>query len=78
MQSLTNISSATRSVTTWQTFTDENTTITKRWAGAGEYITTNGTERVLTYLSGPQGVFALVEKQQGINKIFYIHKDHLG
>ena len=61
-----------------QEFTDENTTITKRWAGACEYIDTNGTTRLLTYLSGPQGVFALVEKQQGINKIFYIHKDHLG
>jgi len=62
-----------------QQFTDTKTTITKRWAGACEYITTNGKQNIITYLSGPNGVFALHSKNaDGSEALYYIHKDHLG
>ncbi|MDP2422915.1 MAG: FG-GAP-like repeat-containing protein [Bacteroidales bacterium] len=51
----------------------------KTWAGACEYINDNGTLLILTYLSGPEGVFALhIKTPNGTENICYIHKDHLG
>ena len=54
----------------------------KTYVGNCEYIkeTTDGvtTEKVLTYLSGPTGVFAVVEKQGEEESLHYILKDHLG
>ncbi len=61
-----------------QEYTDNGIKISKTWAGACEYINNNGNLSVLTYLSGPQGVFAVVEKTKTSENIFYIHKDHLG
>ena len=59
-----------------------NTVRTKRYVGACERVTeTMGsltTDRWLTYLSGPFGVFAVVERRQGVNTLHYILKDHLG
>jgi RHS repeat-associated protein len=59
-----------------------NTVRAKRYVGACERVTeTMGsltTDRWLTYLSGPFGVFALVERRQGVNTLHYILKDHLG
>ena len=54
----------------------------KVYVGNCEYITETAegvtTEKVLTYLSGPTGVFAVVEKQNGEETTHYILKDHLG
>ena len=53
--------------------------VKKRWAGACEYITFNGQQRIITYLSGPEGVFALhVIHPYASESIHYVHKDHLG
>jgi len=55
------------------------TSFVKVWADACEYITENGQQKTLTYLSGPEGVFALhVKNPNGSENIRYIHKDHLG
>jgi RHS repeat-associated protein len=62
-----------------QQYTQGSTTIAKLWAGACEYIIQNGQQKTLTYLSGPEGVFALhVKNPNGTENIRYIHKDHLG
>ena len=45
-----------------QQYTNGSNTIHKLWAGACEYITENGQQRILTYLSGPEGLFALPKK----------------
>ena len=59
-----------------------NTVRTKRYVGACEYVTeTSGLftlSKTLTYLSGPFGVFAVVERRQGVNTLHYILKDNLG
>ena len=57
-------------------------TRTKDYVGVCEYITEddgeNTTEKTLTYLVGPYGVFAVVEQQDCEESIHYILKDHLG
>ena len=54
----------------------------KTYVGNCEYVTETAdgvtTEKVLTYLSGPTGVFAVVEKQGEEESLHYILKDHLG
>ena len=54
----------------------------KDYVGVCEYITEddgeNTTEKMLTYLVGPFGVFAVVEKQNNEESVHYILKDHLG
>ena len=55
---------------------------TKRYVGNCEFVavTENNatTERVLTYLTGPMGVFAVVETSGNEDTLHYILKDHLG
>ena len=57
-------------------------TRTKDYVGVCEYITEddgeNTTEKTLTYLVGPYGVFAVVEQQDCEETVHYILKDHLG
>ena len=58
-------------------------TINKDYVGVCEYITEDQavggmTQKTLTYLVGPFGVFAVVEKQNNEESIHYILKDHLG
>ena len=57
-------------------------TRTKDYVGVCEYIAEddgeNTTEKTLTYLVGPYGVFAVVEQQNSEESIHYILKDHLG
>ena len=59
-----------------------NTVRTKRYVGACEYVTeTSGNVTVskkLTYLHGPGGVFAVVERRNGVDNLHYILKDNLG
>ena len=44
-----------------------------------EFVTRpTGQNEILTYLSGPSGVFAVVEKVNAQENLHYIHKDHLG
>jgi len=53
--------------------------VKKRWAGACEYVTINGQQRIITYLSDPEGVFALHVINPNVSEsIHYVHKDHLG
>lgn len=62
-----------------QQYSAAGSTIYKVYAGACEYITQNGQTTIHTYLSGPEGVFALhVKNPNGTENIRYIHKDHLG
>lgn len=49
---------------------------TKDYADHCEFI--NNGSKVLTYLGGPLGTFAVVVTENGTNTIHYIHKDHLG
>ena len=57
-------------------------TRTKDYVGVCEYITEddgeNTTEKTLTYLVGPYGVFAVVEQLNSEESMHYILKDHLG
>ena len=57
-------------------------TRTKDYVGVCEYIAENDgnntTTKTLTYLVGPYGVFAVVEKQGNEESVHYILKDHLG
>ena len=57
-------------------------TRTKDYVGMCEYITEddgeNTSEKTLTYLVGPYGVFAVVEQQDNEESMHYILKDHLG
>ena len=59
-----------------------NTVRTKRYVGACEYVTeTSGNltlSKSLTYLTGPFGVFAVVETEDGASTLHYILKDNLG
>jgi RHS repeat-associated protein len=59
-----------------------NTVRTKRYVGACERVTeTMGsltTDRWLTYLTGPTGVYAVVVTVSGTNTLHYILKDNLG
>jgi len=62
-----------------QQYSEGSNTINKIWAGACEYITENGQQKTLTYLSGPVGVFAVhIIYPDGSDSIRYIHKDHIG
>lgn len=45
-----------------QQYTNGSNTTHKLWVGACEYITENGQQSILTYLIGPEGVFALHKK----------------
>lgn len=49
---------------------------TKDYADHCEFI--NNGSKVLTYLGGALGAFAVVVTENGTNTIHYIHKDHLG
>ena len=64
----------------YETFGDR--TINKVYVGACEYVTeyvgNDITTKTLTYLVGPYGVFAVVERQNNEESIHYILKDHLG
>lgn len=55
---------------------------TKRYVGNCEFVTiTEGnvtTEKTLTYLTGPTGVFAVMEKQGDDESLHFILKDNLG
>ena len=57
-------------------------TRTKDYVSVCEYIAENDggntTTKTLTYLVGPYGVFAVVEKQGNEETLHYILKDHLG
>jgi len=62
-----------------QQYTASGSTTYKVYVGACEYITKNGQTTTLTYLSGPEGLFALhVKNPNGSDSIRYIHTDHLG
>ncbi|MCQ2320298.1 MAG: hypothetical protein MJZ91_03075 [Bacteroidales bacterium] len=50
----------------------------KQYAGNCEFVSENGVEKSWTFLSGPYGVFAVVEKKDAEENIHYILKDHLG
>lgn len=51
----------------------------KDYVGHCERVTENGVVRWLTYLSGPGGVFAVVEQRDGYRpEVRYVFKDHLG
>ena len=54
---------------------------TKRYVGNCEFVTetenNTTTEKVLTYLTGPMGVFAVVETSGNEDTLHYILKDHL-
>lgn len=54
-----------------------NKVISKRYVGDCEYIEDDGKTKVLTYIEGPMGVFA-VHVNDGSEQIHYIHKDNLG
>ena len=58
----------------------DSLTIVKTYVGVCERITDTSTNSDLTrtFLSGPLGVFAVVEKQGDEESLYYIHKDHLG
>ena len=57
-------------------------TRTKDYVGSCEFITKTtlgeSTTRSLTFVSGPCGVFAVVEREGGAERTHYVHKDHLG
>ena len=57
-------------------------TRTKDYVGSCEFITKTAlgesTTRTLTFVSGPCGVFAVVEREGGAERTHYVHKDHLG
>ncbi len=65
---------------TRMTITDTLTgaTKTKSYAGNCEFVDDNGTYKTYTYLDGPYGVFAVVEKTAGAESVNYIFKDHIG
>lgn len=51
---------------------------TKIYTGNCEFVTVNGQQKTLTYLSSPYGVFAVVEKQGEDESLHFVLKDHLG
>jgi len=62
-----------------QQYTAAGSTTTKVYVGACEYITKRGQTTIHTYLSGPEGLFAIMVKEpNGTQYIRYIHSDHLG
>lgn len=50
----------------------------KIYIGNCEFVTENGQQKVLTYLTSPYGVFAVVERQDGKESVHFVLKDHLG
>ena len=50
----------------------------KTYIGNCEFVTENDHQRTLTYLTGPYGVFAVVEQQNGEESVHFVLKDHLG
>ncbi len=50
----------------------------KTYIGNCEFVTENDHQRTLTYLTGPYGVFAVVEQQNGVENVHFVLKDHLG
>ena len=63
--------------------TSDNRFLNKDYVGVCEYNTEyfadgSATQTTLTYLVGPYGVFAVVEKENNSESIHYILKDHLG
>ena len=50
----------------------------KTYIGNCEFVTENDHQRTLTYLTGPYGVFAVVERQDGKEDVHFVLKDHLG
>ena len=51
---------------------------TKIYTGNCEFVTVNGQQKTLTYLTSPYGVFAVVEKQGEDESLHFVLKDHLG
>ncbi len=43
-----------------------------------EFVTENSYNSSSTFLTGPLGVFAVVEKKNGSDRLHYVYKDHLG
>lgn len=61
------------------TETIDGKTRIKTFIGNCEFINSPSEEPVIrTFLSGPAGVFAVVETINGNASLYYIHKDHLG
>jgi RHS repeat-associated protein len=58
--------------------TDLSVTYMKHYVGNCEFVSQQGIQQELTYLSGPLGVFAVVEKRNDIEYVHYVLKDHLG
>ena len=60
----------------------ENTRPTKHYVGNCEFVNetsgNNSSSNCLTYLTGPTGVYAVVETQNGAHTLHYILKDNLG
>ena len=50
----------------------------KIYIGNCEFVNENGKQKTLTYLTGPYGVFAVVEQQNGEESVHFVLKDHLG
>ena len=60
------------------TETNGSTTRKKQYVDNCEFVNENGIEKSWTFLSGPYGVFAVVERQDGEENTHFILKDHLG
>lgn len=50
----------------------------KTYVNACEFVSTPEGDEVWTFLTGPAGVFAVVETIDGNTTLHYVHKDHLG
>ena len=55
-----------------------NTVRTKHYVGMCEYVTEANGTKSWTYLTGPYGVFAVIEKRNGLETPHYVLKDNLG
>jgi RHS repeat-associated protein len=54
-------------------------TIEKRYCGNCEFVDYGSGDESYTFISGPLGVFAVVEKKvSGVESVHYVLKDHLG
>ena len=52
--------------------------MTKTYVGLCEYIWTQSGNKDLTFINGPAGVFAVVERVGSNSDMHYVYKDHLG
>lgn len=57
----------------------DGVTTEKIYVGDCEYVEKNNSKTIFTFLSGPDGVFAVAcMNEKGEKSILYVHKDHLG